>query len=155
MSNPNERQVGGEHYKRHTYQHWDLAVNVQMNYLEGYSTKYLARWREKGGPEDLEKVVHIIQKLRSVSDKVPRTSNLSIGTILIEVSKYALANNLPTPETLITRYLACWDTDEDLRIAEETAVELLEQAKREFSAKPVPLTEENHHAERFQYDDRT
>lgn len=57
----NERQVGGDHYASSTgVQHWDL---FGADYLIGYAVKYM-RWRKKGGVEDLEKAIHVIEKLR-------------------------------------------------------------------------------------------
>jgi hypothetical protein len=57
----NERQVGGDHYRKE-YQHWDFVCDIQLHYLLGCATKYVFRWREKNGVEDLNKSVHYIQK---------------------------------------------------------------------------------------------
>lgn len=66
-------QVGGTHYEVHTgvcphcggeIQHWDLYA--AQPYLESYAAKELIRWREKGGVQDLEKVVSIIQKIMAI-----------------------------------------------------------------------------------------
>jgi hypothetical protein len=66
-------QVGGTHYARpgavcphcgQGIQHWDLFASEP--YLEGYASKYLMRWREKGGIEDLEKAISIIQKIIAI-----------------------------------------------------------------------------------------
>jgi hypothetical protein len=63
-SSANDRQVGGSHYQTGGVQHWDL---FGPDYLIGYATKYM-RWRKKGGVEDLEKAIHVIEKLREVID---------------------------------------------------------------------------------------
>lgn len=48
-------QVGGGHYAA-SYQHWDFVVEAFDNrYMEGQITKYVIRWREKNGVEDLRK----------------------------------------------------------------------------------------------------
>lgn len=62
MSNPNDRQVGGNHYKTGGVELWEL---FGPPFLMGYATKYL-RWRKKNGVEDLEKAIHIVEKLREV-----------------------------------------------------------------------------------------
>jgi len=64
-ANPNERQVGGSHYKPHTErQHWDVMDDYQFRYLEGCASKYLMRFRDKGKPrQDLEKAQHYVEKL--------------------------------------------------------------------------------------------
>lgn len=70
QANPNDRQVGGDHYREHSvdYQHWDLMIDCfGPDYLIGVATKYLARYRESGkGRMDLEKSVHYQEKLISL-----------------------------------------------------------------------------------------
>lgn len=58
----NSKQVGGRHYQTSRYQHWDFASDIQMPYLLGCATKYLVRWPNKGGIQDLEKSMHYIEK---------------------------------------------------------------------------------------------
>lgn len=68
----NARQEGGDHYRtldasgtcptcKNPIQHWDWAHNLRG--LEYAATKYLARWRDKGGLESLKKVIHYTQKI--------------------------------------------------------------------------------------------
>jgi hypothetical protein len=64
MSTANDRQVGGSHYHKVKYQHWDFATDTDMPYLIGCFTKYVTRWRGKNGTEDLEKSLHYLQKAR-------------------------------------------------------------------------------------------
>lgn len=61
----NERQIGGSHYrsKDPDFQHWDLMAVNNVGYFPGQVTKYLARWREKNGIQDLDKSKHYLQKL--------------------------------------------------------------------------------------------
>jgi hypothetical protein len=58
----NERQVGGNHYKGLGIEHWDVAWKMSMDYFQGQITKYVLRWRDKGGVEDLEKGFHFYEK---------------------------------------------------------------------------------------------
>jgi hypothetical protein len=67
VTKPNSRQVGGDHYNGTDYQHWDFANEIKMLYLPGVASKYVARWRDKGGVEDLEKCVHYLEKCEEVS----------------------------------------------------------------------------------------
>lgn len=74
-ADPNSRQVGGDHYARGgKLQHWDLIENYGIGYLEGYATKYILRWRDKNGVEDLRKADHCVEKLASLSFRGPRGS---------------------------------------------------------------------------------
>jgi hypothetical protein len=61
-SSANARQVGGNHYKKHLLEHWDTVVLFNLDYFQASTWKYLLRWRDKNGIQDLEKVVHYAQK---------------------------------------------------------------------------------------------
>ncbi len=58
----NDRQVGGNHYQTMTIQHWDFVAANDLDYFQGVITKYICRWKKKGGIEDLEKAKHYLEK---------------------------------------------------------------------------------------------
>jgi len=64
----NDRQVGGDHYHQVKIQHWDWAVSEGLDYFQGCITKYVARWRKKGGIEDLKKAAHYLEKYIEVEE---------------------------------------------------------------------------------------
>ena len=61
----NTTQVGGSHYQR-AIQPWDYIVANDIPYLEGNVIKYVTRWRDKGGIEDLHKAQHYLAKIIEV-----------------------------------------------------------------------------------------
>ena len=63
MSEANKTQVAGSHYKSKTIQPWDYIASNQLGYFEGNIVKYVSRWRDKGGVDDLRKAQHYLQKL--------------------------------------------------------------------------------------------
>ena len=63
----NAVQVGGEHYKKNAIQPWDYIVSNDLGYLEGNIVKYVSRWKDKGGRQDLEKARHYLDKLIEVA----------------------------------------------------------------------------------------
>ena len=70
MSNQNAKandiQHGGVHYKGKPIQPWDFITANGIGFLDGNAIKYLTRWRDKGGIEDLMKARHYIDKLIEV-----------------------------------------------------------------------------------------
>ncbi len=62
LSPSHVKQVGGDHYNKGTHQHWDIMDRGNVSYLEACATKYIFRWREKGGIQDLEKAKSYIKK---------------------------------------------------------------------------------------------
>ena len=58
----NDTQIGGGHYIKNKYQHWDYVIDTNLHYLLSCATKYIARWRDKNGIEDLQKPIHYLEK---------------------------------------------------------------------------------------------
>lgn len=70
----NETQVGGEHYKTKAIQPWDYISSNNMGYLAGCIVKYVSRYEDKNGLEDLEKAKHFLEKLIEVEQsRTPTT----------------------------------------------------------------------------------
>ena len=61
--NTNQTQIGGNHYTSKTIQPWDYIAANQLGYFEGNIVKYVSRWRDKNGIEDLRKAKHYLEKL--------------------------------------------------------------------------------------------
>ena len=59
----NEGQIAGTHYKRLTIQPWDYVLANELGYMEGSVIKYISRWKNKNGLEDLYKCRHFLNKL--------------------------------------------------------------------------------------------
>lgn len=64
----NERQVGGDHYEHRTIQPWDFIWANELGFFEGNIVKYVVRWQQKGGREDLLKAAHYLEKLLELTD---------------------------------------------------------------------------------------
>lgn len=56
-------QVGGGHYKDLKIQPIEFIHANDLSYIEGCVIKYITRWRNKNGVEDLEKIKHYIDLL--------------------------------------------------------------------------------------------
>ncbi len=67
--NANDKQVGGNHYKS-SIQHWDYVVANDLDYFQAQITKYVTRWKNKNGIQDLEKARHFLEKYIEVQSKV-------------------------------------------------------------------------------------
>ena len=57
------KQVGGRHYADLPFQPIDFILVNNLGFCEGNAIKYLCRWRQKGGVQDLEKAKHYIEML--------------------------------------------------------------------------------------------
>lgn len=91
--------TGPEHYKDKPMQPWDFIVSNNLGYLEGNVIKYISRWRQKGGVEDLRKAKHYIEKLIEVETgtAAPRTTADSRWDV-ISIEYPSLGQHLGLPE---------------------------------------------------------
>lgn len=63
MIDQNDIQIGGDHYKvPGQTEHWDFVWQHDLDYFQGQITKYVTRWKKKGGLRDLEKARHFLDK---------------------------------------------------------------------------------------------
>lgn len=58
----NATQIGGRHYKKCAIQPWDYVIANDLDYFQGSIIKYVTRWKDKGGVEDLHKAKHFLDK---------------------------------------------------------------------------------------------
>jgi len=131
------------HY-RAPYQHWDLAVTIPLGYLEGCSTKYVARWRHKNGKEDLHKALHYLDKLIETYPHNP-VRKLNRSEIGYEVGRFSIANGLSVLEEEYILVLCNYKTDDDLRTARLILEDIIEIAEEE-PMRPGTPDNGGHHA---------
>lgn len=67
----NSRQIGGDHYTRQDIQPWEYMQAVMTKeqfegFILGNIIKYISRYQEKGGKEDLQKASHYLDKLLEI-----------------------------------------------------------------------------------------
>jgi|TARA_B100000795_G_scaffold80308_1_gene57609 hypothetical protein len=63
-------QIGGSHYQMGGIQPIEYIHANNLSFIEGSIVKYISRWRDKGGIQDLEKIKHYIDLLIELEDNV-------------------------------------------------------------------------------------
>jgi hypothetical protein len=58
-----KKQVGGNHYLKYKIQPVEFIIKNNIGFVEGNIIKYVLRFKEKGGAEDLQKAKHYIELL--------------------------------------------------------------------------------------------
>jgi len=58
-----KKQVGGSHYKNYKIQPVEFIIKNNIGFVEGNIIKYVLRFKEKGGVQDLNKAKHYIELL--------------------------------------------------------------------------------------------
>lgn len=61
MSSALETQVAGSHYKNMAIQPVKFAVKADLNFIQGCIVKYISRYKNKNGKQDIDKIIHFAQ----------------------------------------------------------------------------------------------
>lgn len=69
MTNPLDHQVGGDHYSKYKIQPVECIQHLGFDFLRGNILKYLVRFQDKNGIEDLRKAKHYVELLLNKMDK--------------------------------------------------------------------------------------
>ena len=71
-----DHQVGGNHYKKMKIQPIDYIMANQMPFCEASVVKYVSRWRDKNGIEDLRKAKQLIDFI--IEDEIEKTKLITL-----------------------------------------------------------------------------
>lgn len=136
----NERQVGGDHYKGAVMEHWDFVIKGGLGYLRGCASKYVYRWKDKGGLSDLKKAGHYIEKLLDISETDDREKFKYGAAKAAEVTgQFIQSNGIPSDEATILSFLA---SDWDLGLADSHLKAFIAKLEDEgYQEKPSPEAE--------------
>lgn len=66
---PSAKQVAGNHYTRLKIQPMEYCLANNLNYAQANAIKYVTRYKNKGGVEDLKKAIHCIELLIEFEEK--------------------------------------------------------------------------------------
>lgn len=90
MTDALKKQVGGEHYNKHTIQPWHIIDNYKLDFYEGNALKYLLR-DKNSRIEDVEKCIHYLERKLELLKNGPKkiktvyannSNKIERGTIL-------------------------------------------------------------------------
>ncbi len=62
-------QVGGSHYKNLSIQPVEFIHANNIGYMAGNVIKYVVRYKDKNGVEDLKKAIHYLQLLIELEER--------------------------------------------------------------------------------------
>lgn len=144
--NSNTTQVGGNHYKGTTYQHWDFVmIALGGRYLEGNITKYITRHRKKNGLQDLQKARHYLTKLIELYNlgDVEPIFNINYGVLRHQSwEHFCDVNGVDVTERMIVQLVSTWRNREELHKAGTILDALIEKeqyANEDERGRQLPL----------------
>ena len=83
-----DEQVGGSHYKRLSMQPIELIVKAKLSFIQGNIVKYISRYTNKNGIEDIKKCIHYAKLAIELNDSGPKHKMLNLAY------SYCKVNNL-------------------------------------------------------------
>ena len=134
--NANSYQVGGTHYQS-VYQHWDLAADLDMGWVEYQVTKYVTRNRSKNGKVDAEKALHFLQKGLELARFNGRL-HAGRWPTSEQLLRYGDANKLNPRERQIIFRMLTWSTADVLSVVESLLRMLIDECYPPKQAARVP-----------------
>lgn len=66
--NATDTQVGGDHYRKFKIQPTEFIHKNGIPFIEGCVIKYVVRWRDKNGIQDIDKAIHFLQLLKELEN---------------------------------------------------------------------------------------
>lgn len=92
-----DKQVGGDHYKGRAIQPVEYIHANDLDFFQGNVVKYITRWRDKKGIEDLEKCKHYLELYIELESKqverAAAASETSGGVYELKPLEVALMEN--------------------------------------------------------------
>ena len=61
-----DKQIGGKHYKDYKIQPIDFIMKNKLNFIQGNVIKYICRYENKNGIEDINKAIHYCELLKDL-----------------------------------------------------------------------------------------
>lgn len=137
MQDPNEIQIGGDHYKGAKFQPWDWAL-YQLGYYETSTIGYIVRFRKKGGIQDLEKALHYLDKMlaAALGDEYSNRCQADNLTVL----DFNKQNNCDRWQSLAIHLLVQWRVRDELIEAKKVIKELI-HCECDYQYPPTPPPE--------------
>lgn len=151
MTNPLDIQVGGSHYKNMAIQPVEYCHKNRMGGIESSIIRYICRWREKNGLEDLAKIPHYIDLLMVLEPEstgwvMARKNAMERGVLpvveqTIPWGVFTVRNNLGEVESDVVRLISTWrDTEKFGKLLEikQIVQELIEENPKPSKRKRKP-----------------
>ena len=83
-----ESQVGGSHYKDMAFQPIELIAALRCSFIQGCIIKYISRYKNKNGAQDIKKCIHYAQLAIELDDK----KRCNDKVLSMSINKYILKN---------------------------------------------------------------
>ena len=67
------KQEGGDHYRKYAIQPAEYSARNGLSFLAGNVVKYVTRYKDKGGAEDIRKAMHYLELIMEFEYPLPKS----------------------------------------------------------------------------------
>lgn len=85
-----DTQIGGTHYKSLAIQPIEFITAIRCSFIQGCIIKYISRYKNKNGAEDIKKCIHYAELAIQLGDKRRCKDN----DLSLNMNRYILKNKL-------------------------------------------------------------
>ena len=85
-----KEQVGGSHYKKLSMQPIEFIVKAKLSFIQGNIVKYITRYKDKNGIEDIYKCIHYANLAIDLGDTGPKHKMLNLAYSYCAVNKLSV-----------------------------------------------------------------
>lgn len=78
------KQEGGTHYKKYKIQPVEYTVANDLGFLAGSVIKYVTRYKDKGGAEDIRKAMHYLELILEFEYSVKPVQQATTNTYTMD-----------------------------------------------------------------------
>lgn len=101
-------QVGGVHYQNLTTDPYEFAIANDLGGLELSVVKYVSRWPDKGGVEDVRKARDTVNRLKDGSEVLKAARHGRPMPTGMTPDEYCIANQLGRHESSVVFWTWLW-----------------------------------------------
>tara|TARA_Y100000780_G_C13690927_1_gene419541 strand:+ start:207 stop:482 length:276 start_codon:yes stop_codon:yes gene_type:complete len=83
-----KKQEGGTHYKKLAIQPIEYCQRNNLNHCESSVVKYVTRWKDKNGVEDLKKAIHYLEYLIELEESTKEYNEQLLKETITEEFKF-------------------------------------------------------------------
>jgi hypothetical protein len=92
---PQDKQIGGSHYKDFHIQPYEFISKNDLSFFQGNVIKYVCRYQNKNGIQDLEKIIHYCElEIKKMKDtckrKIMNTYTDIFGLLIMTIFIFGL-----------------------------------------------------------------
>lgn len=122
-------QIGGSHYKDMDMQPIEVIIPLNLSFVQGNILKYVSRYKNKNGIEDLKKCIHyakLAKEFEAKGEAIVKVKNKKVrSTVATEtIDEYCVRNKIHGYAQYVINYLIVNNWDKVIEGCENLIIEL-------------------------------